>query len=79
MKPITESHIETFTIETHQSLGWEYIHGLAIAPGAETQGRENFEIILLMEFHWFCSNKKCDRRTCNNPLVFQMFRTLCTS
>lgn len=33
MKPITESHIETFTIETLQSMGWEYVHGLAIAPG----------------------------------------------
>jgi hypothetical protein len=33
MKPITEDHIESFAIEQLQSLGWEYIHGLAIAPG----------------------------------------------
>jgi type I restriction enzyme, R subunit len=49
MKPITESHIETFTIETLQSLGWEYIHGLAIAPGAEKAERENFEQIILTD------------------------------
>ena len=49
MKPITENHIETFTIETLQSLGWEYIYGLAIAPGAEKQERENFEQIILIE------------------------------
>lgn len=32
MKPITEDHIESFAIEQLQSLGWEYIHGLAFAP-----------------------------------------------
>ncbi len=47
MKPITESHIETIAIETLQSLGWEYICGLAIAPGAEQQEREGFEQIIL--------------------------------
>ena len=35
MKPITEDKIETFAIEVLQSIGWEYIHGLAISPGAE--------------------------------------------
>lgn len=40
MKPITESHIETFTIETLQLMGWEYVHGLAIAPGAENEQRD---------------------------------------
>jgi type I restriction enzyme R subunit len=49
MKPITESHIETFAIETLQSLGWEYIYGLAIAPGAEKQERESFEQVVLIE------------------------------
>ncbi len=49
MKPITESHIETFAIETLQSLGWEYIYGLAIAPGAEKQERESFEQIILIQ------------------------------
>ncbi|HUZ58968.1 MAG TPA: type I restriction endonuclease [Hanamia sp.] len=49
MKPITESHIETFTIETLQPMGWEYIHGLAIAPGAEKTERDNFEQIILTE------------------------------
>ncbi len=48
MKPITESHIETFTIETLQSMGWEYVHGLAIAPGAEKEERENFEQVVLI-------------------------------
>ncbi len=49
MKPITESHIETFTIETLQSMGWEYVHDLAIAPGAEKEERENFEQVILIE------------------------------
>ncbi|MGN6802895.1 MAG: type I restriction endonuclease subunit R [Ginsengibacter sp.] len=49
MKPITENHIETFAIETLQSLGWEYLYGLAIAPGAEQQERESYEQIILTE------------------------------
>jgi len=49
MKPITENKIETFAIETLQSIGWEYIHGLSIAPGAEQAERENFEQILLVD------------------------------
>lgn len=49
MKPITESNIETFAIETLESLGWEYIHGLAIAPGAEQAERENFEQVILID------------------------------
>ena len=47
MKPITESNIETFAIEILQSMGWEYINGLSIAPGAERAERENFEQIIL--------------------------------
>ena len=49
MKPITENHIETFTIETLQSMGWEYVHGFAIGPGAEKQERENFEQVILID------------------------------
>lgn len=49
MKPITENHIETIAIETLQSLGWEYIYGLAIAPGAAQQERENYEQVILTE------------------------------
>ncbi len=49
MKPITEDKIETFAIETLQSIGWEYVHGLAIAPGAEQAERENFEQIILID------------------------------
>ena len=48
-KPITEDKIETFAIEILQSLGWEYIHGLMLAPGAEQAERENFEQIVLVE------------------------------
>lgn len=47
MKPITENSIETFAIESLQSLGWEYAHGLAIAPEAESAERESFEQIIL--------------------------------
>jgi type I restriction enzyme, R subunit len=49
MKPITEDNIESFAIEVLQSMGWEYIHGLSIAPGAEFAERENFEQIVLTE------------------------------
>jgi len=49
MKPITEDKIETFAIEVLQSIGWEYVHGLAIAPGAEQAERENFEQIILID------------------------------
>ncbi len=49
MKPITEDNIETFAIEALQSLGWAYIHGLSISPGAELAERENFEQILLVD------------------------------
>lgn len=49
MKPITEDKIETFAIEVLQSIGWEYVHGLAIAPGAEKAERENFEQIILID------------------------------
>jgi type I restriction enzyme, R subunit len=48
MKEITENKIEEFAIETLQSLGWEYVHGLAIAPEAESAERESFEQIILI-------------------------------
>lgn len=35
MKLITENNIESSAIEQFQSLGWVYIHALAITPGAE--------------------------------------------
>src|SRR3972149_4363551 len=49
MNPITESNIETFAIEALKSQGWEYVHGLAIAPGAEYGERESFEQIILKQ------------------------------
>lgn len=49
MKPITENHIETFAIEQLQKLGWRYLHGLSIAPGAEAQERTSFEGVILLE------------------------------
>ncbi|WP_293300246.1 type I restriction endonuclease subunit R [Pedobacter sp. UBA4863] len=48
-KPITEDKIENFALEVLQAMGWQYIHGLAIAPGAEQAERENFEQIVLVE------------------------------
>ncbi len=47
MTKITENSIETFAIETFQSLGWDYVHGLAIAPGDESSERKGFEQIIL--------------------------------
>src|SRR4030067_2810235 len=49
MNPITESNIETFAIEVLKSLGWEYVHGLSIAPGAENAERESFEQVILTQ------------------------------
>jgi len=49
MKPITENNIESFAIEVLQSLGWSYIHGLAIAPEAESSERESFGQIILTQ------------------------------
>ena len=49
MKPITESHIETYAIETLQDIGWTYVPGLAIAPGAVLAERESFEQIVLTD------------------------------
>ncbi|MEI8007492.1 MAG: HsdR family type I site-specific deoxyribonuclease, partial [Bacteroidota bacterium] len=48
MKPITEDKIEAFTIEQLQQLGWEYIHGLSIAPGSDHQERESYEQVILV-------------------------------
>jgi len=49
MKPITEDQIELLAIELLQSNGWEYIHGLSIAPGGEYQERDSFEQVVLVE------------------------------
>ena len=49
MNPITENNIETFAIEALKSQGWEYVHGLALAPGAECAERESFEQIILTQ------------------------------
>jgi type I restriction enzyme R subunit len=47
MKPITESDIETLAIEALEALGWDYVYGLKIAPGAESAERESFEQVIL--------------------------------
>jgi len=49
LKPITEDKIETFALEVLQSMGWEYVHGLSVAPGAEQSERESFEQIVLVD------------------------------
>ena len=57
MTPITESNIETFAIEVLKTLGWEYVHGLSIAPGAESAERESFEQIILTQRLSCCTVK----------------------
>lgn len=47
MKPITENNIEAFAIETLVSMDWDYLPGLAIAPGAEASERGSFEQMIL--------------------------------
>src|SRR5659263_307625 len=49
MKLITEDKIEVFAIEVLKKLGWQYVHGLSIAPGAENAERESFEQIILTQ------------------------------
>ena len=49
MNKLTENNIETFAIEVLKTLGWEYVHGLSIAPGAEDAERESFEQIILTQ------------------------------
>ncbi len=49
MTNLTESNIETLAIQLFQSQGWEYVHGLSIAPSAEYAERENFEQIILTQ------------------------------
>jgi type I restriction enzyme R subunit len=49
MKPITEDKIEYYALEQLQALGWEYKHGLELAPGSETSERESFEDIILID------------------------------
>ncbi|MDO8685182.1 MAG: type I restriction endonuclease subunit R, partial [Clostridiales bacterium] len=46
---ITELQIESFTIETLKTLGWQHVHGLSIAPGAEYAERESFAQIILTQ------------------------------
>ncbi len=48
METITENKIEQFAIESLELWGWEYQHGLIIAPGAEQSERESFEQVLLL-------------------------------
>ena len=48
MKPITENLIEESAIEILQSQGWDYVHGLTIAPEAELSERENYQQIILI-------------------------------
>lgn len=49
MKPITENIIEATAIETLQELGWEYMPGIAIAPGAVEEERDNYEQVILID------------------------------
>ncbi len=46
---ITESEIETFTIELLEKSGYQYIYAPSIAPDGETPERESYEDVLLLE------------------------------
>lgn len=49
MKPITEQNIEQLAIEQLRLFGWEYLYGLAIAPGAAQQELDSFEQIINLQ------------------------------
>jgi len=40
---LTESEIETFSIDLFEKLGYEYLFAPAIAPDSDTPERERFE------------------------------------
>jgi len=46
---ITESSIETFTIELLEKHGYQYVYGPDIAPDSETPERTTFEEVILLE------------------------------
>ena len=46
---LTESEIETFSIELLERLGYQYIYAPDIAPDSETPERERFEDVLLLD------------------------------
>ena len=48
MKSILENNIESFAIGVFQTMDWEYVYGLAIAPEAEQSERESFEQVVLI-------------------------------
>lgn len=48
MPQIAENQIETLSVDVLQALGWDYQHGLAIAPEAEKSERASFEQVLLL-------------------------------
>lgn len=49
MGTVTENNIEQFAIVAFKALGWKHVHGLVIAPGAESAERESFEQIILID------------------------------
>lgn len=49
MKPITENHIEQYTIEELQRQGFSYVHGPAISPDGGQQERNSYAEVLLVE------------------------------
>lgn len=49
MNHLNENILEQSAIEILQSLGWEYLPGSFIAPGAEQSERESYEQIVLTE------------------------------
>ena len=49
MSHLNENIIEQSGIEILQSLGWEYVPGPFIAPGAEQSERESYEQVILTE------------------------------
>ncbi len=52
MKPITESLIESFSIELLQYLGWDYMHGLAIASSTENNSKKIILYSLIITIHF---------------------------
>jgi len=48
MRQLSESNIEIAAIAALQDLGWNHLHGLAIAPEAEKSERASFEQVLLL-------------------------------
>lgn len=57
MSKLTENHIEEFTLEILQALGYQYIHGPVLSPDGDFPERSDYSHVLLKERLRACIQK----------------------